>query len=539
MNKTPLLLAVSLLAAAPAQADYSDDFTNLDGWSIWTSGGAFNIGISPNDGNPGPAMWVSETGSRSAHESGGIERRFDDVLAFHISFDWRANGREARHSTGAFAIVDADTGIELYHRYLIRGGLQETNWQHFNATDLTFTLTADGHQGPRNIYVRFMMRDSWLNNYQQNFWVDNFELTKSQLRETTVVPMLTDSFGAGTEPWTFYRPVGACQDAMGSRWDEQVGNPAPSIQVTGSYTYTGNVTCRYGVRRNIPVALPFVLRADWDLDVVTNNPETRPNITFALKDGDGRVIYTETYADLTDSFQDYRPFDLSEVVAGHEQLTLEIYSHASTRADNPGSMWVDNIAWTEPCDEPFSLYVDDNADGIGDPEQPHPLGAVWCYEMPGWAAQTENCEDTPDGFDNDADGFSVCDGDCDDRDPDLSPADEDDDGVSSCDGDCDDLDDRAVPGATEVPGDGIDNDCDPGTPDGPAADAGQASDAGGAADAGSAADAGRTDSGSNSADAGPIESTPTSGCGCDGGGLAGLLGLLLLPALRRRRETVG
>jgi hypothetical protein len=530
MKNLPFLLSTVLLTAAPAFADYSDDFANLDGWTTWTSGGTFNIRLSANDGNPAPAMWVTETGSGSSHESGGIQRRFDDVMAFYISFDWRAYGNEARHSLGAFAIVDADTDDVLYHRYLIRGGLRDTNWQHFNATDLTFTLTADGHVGPRNIYVRFMMQDSWLNNYGQNFLIDNFELTKSQLRETTVTPMVSDPFATGTGAWEFYRPVGSCRDAMGMSWDEEIGNPAGSMRVAGSYTYTGNVTCRYGARRSIPIVLPFVLQADWDLDVRMNNPDATASITFALTNRN-QVIYTETLNDGSDTFQEYRPFDLSEVVAGHDSLTLEIYSHASTRADTPGSMWLDNIAWTEPCDEPFMLYADDNADGIGDPEQPHPLGAVWCYEMPGWAAQTENCEDTPDGVDNDSDGYSVCDGDCDDTDPDMNPADEDQDGVTSCDGDCDDLNDRAVPGATEVPGDGIDNDCDPGTSD-QVADAGSAPDA-----APPARDAGTVlDGGAPATDAGGIEPAPTSGCGCDGGGFAGILGLLLFPALRRRKD---
>ena len=55
--------------------------------------------------------------------------------------------------------------------------------------------------------------------------------------------------------------------------------------------------------------------------------------------------------------------------------------------------------------------------------------------------------------DNDGDGYSPFDGDCDDNNPALNPADADRDGVSTCDGDCDDDN----PLAAELAGDA---DCD-------------------------------------------------------------------------------
>ncbi|GEM_PF-6018015 len=92
------------------------------------------------------------------------------------------------------------------------------------------------------------------------------------------------------------------------------------------------------------------------------------------------------------------------------------------------------------------------------------------------------CFAAPGSVDNDGDGFSELDGDCDDDDAALSPGaidgddgvcdgvdddcdgvaddgdDFDGDGVPACAGDCDDLEPARYPGATEIC-DGMDNDC--------------------------------------------------------------------------------
>ena len=52
------------------------------------------------------------------------------------------------------------------------------------------------------------------------------------------------------------------------------------------------------------------------------------------------------------------------------------------------------------------------------------------------------------GLDVDGDGYSTCDGDCDDTDATLETADVDGDGYSTCDGDCDDSSLSTNPGAS-------------------------------------------------------------------------------------------
>jgi len=64
-----------------------------------------------------------------------------------------------------------------------------------------------------------------------------------------------------------------------------------------------------------------------------------------------------------------------------------------------------------------------------------------------------------DEVDADADGAPLCD-DCDDADPGAWGLDEDGDGHSPCDGDCDESDASVHPGAVDPWADGVDQDCD-------------------------------------------------------------------------------
>jgi hypothetical protein len=456
MRALTLLIA---LVSGPALADFSDDFTNLNDWEIWNPDNGFNILTTNGELSlDGPSVLITESNRSPGNTSAGIQKRFDGVSSFYVSFDWRAFAVAARQSTAYLEILDADSGDSLYKRDLIRGGLIDTQWQHFIATDLSFVIHEHAPPASRNIYVRLALRDSWVNNYAQNALFDNFELVKSTLTSTIVVPMERDDLSDGPDPWRFTNPVPGCNHAMSMRLDEAIGNDAPALLVEGSYTYTGNITCRWGMRRQIPVNFPFILEFDWAYDA----PERTSTqlITIALLGERDRVLFTESF-EKQSGWQNYRPSDLSEVMAGHDSAELLIYSHASNDANEPSHLWIDNASWTRPCDTPFSLYADPDGDEVGDPTRPHPMGAVFCHEMFGWVAYTGACEDTPAGQDNDNDGYSICDGDCDDNDATRSPADRDRDGFSTCQNDCDDGDDALTPADADSDGaSSCDGDCD-------------------------------------------------------------------------------
>ena len=97
------------------------------------------------------------------------------------------------------------------------------------------------------------------------------------------------------------------------------------------------------------------------------------------------------------------------------------------------------------ADSKNSIIIDNgtlDSDGDGIPAEED------CDEMN--AEVYPDAEELCDGLDNDCDGLLPVD----DPDTDL-----DADGFSACTDDCDDLDPFTYPGAVDIPGDGIDQDC--------------------------------------------------------------------------------
>ena len=120
------------------------------------------------------------------------------------------------------------------------------------------------------------------------------------------------------------------------------------------------------------------------------------------------------------------------------------------------------------------VYTDSDGDDYGDPDS----AMAVCTPGEEQVLNGDDCDDQnpyiyPDAIDTPADGIDQdCDGtdaqwpdldgdgdnsslDCDDNDAFLNLNDADNDGYSTCDGDCNDLNSSIYPGASDDPGDGV------------------------------------------------------------------------------------
>ncbi|MBL8957162.1 MAG: hypothetical protein JNK82_40690, partial [Myxococcaceae bacterium] len=228
-------------------------------------------------------------------------------------------------------------------------------------------------------------------------------------------------------------------------------------------------------------------------------------------------------------------------------------------------------------DEGFDVDGDGVASCFGDCDDNDPLRSPNLYEAPtpmGGTPRDENCNGQIDegGLDRDMDGFTGFCGDCNDSDRTINPHgrevcdrvdnncdglvdtvpgmaslcaacfDNDLDGQTNCDGDCDDADPAVFRGASEVC-DGKLNSC--GASVGIdldengfrvcREDAGFVADAGIDAGAGGGGGTGEVDAGTGGS-GGNDRPTVTTGCGCGSGeGLVFVLAAMVLARLRRRR----
>jgi hypothetical protein len=165
----------------------------------------------------------------------------------------------------------------------------------------------------------------------------------------------------------------------------------------------------------------------------------------------------------------------------------------------------------------------------------------------GFAPCEDDCDDSQAGLspaDVDGDGFSTCADDCDDTDAERTPADvdgdgytgcgnpadcddadaalnrddQDGDGQDTCAGDCDDRDNRVRQGGAEFC-DGVDNDCDGNVDDNP-----------------NCGDDDDDDAGDDDSAGDPLPYGCLLACEQGGGGSGGLLGLLAVGLVGRRRR---
>ena len=387
-------------------------------------------------GRPGRALEL-EAGAESAT----LQLRLEDVDALQVGFDWRAwSPSPSGAPRVSLHLVDAATNTERYRRPLTLGDVPDTGWVSLPPTDLSAVLP-DGVPGDWLLQLRLQPAAS----PSAHLLLDNVRLVRREADPLTSVRRASDLAPAG--PWSPW--VDGPSDARASlSGDELEGRYGLALRVEGS-----DAIERFGLRRRLPVARPFVLSAAWRADGAAGTSWA----SLELLDDDGATL-TRWMEPLVAGWRELPARDLTSAVSGRDHVVVRLTLHAQGGAPLP-VLRVADFAWTQGCDAAVPLFRDADGDGHGDPAQAHPDGPL-CWPLSGWSARADDCDDADD--ESHAGAAEWCDGRDNDCDPTTSARDEvdvDGDGQTKCGGDCDDDDPGVFRGAQEVC-DGLDNDCD-------------------------------------------------------------------------------
>ena len=225
----------------------------------------------------------------------------------------------------------------------------------------------------------------------------------------------------------------------------------------------------------------------WDCN--DSNDTVHPGATDTVGDGvdnncdgvDGVDIDRDGRASEASGGDDCDDIDPDTWPGAAEQVDCEdddcdgLIDEGTATSDDDGDGWCEGadlgagvtccaLAAPGDCDDTSAVLNLDDVDGDGASTCDGDCADADPAIGPGAAEVCDGLDDDCDGvvplaeIDGDLDGSPACD-DCDDASAWLDQLDVDGDGVTTCDGDCNDSNAGVYPGALEIPGNGLDDDC--------------------------------------------------------------------------------